>query len=231
MKNSTTAIMLLLLLTACKIKKDDLEPVEKTIINGQLFSYGPNTPISGATINSKKCTSDTYFFCTTWDQKTSVSAADGSFNVHSDYLDNIRVLAPGYWSYIDEYSNGYILLDGSATPRGQIHRFYENGKLQKIAIDLVPEVKLNIHVKNISAISDSIHVYLVGEGQLGYGITASLVYLHKGIDTTFEYTAFGNLNNRFSIKKGIGWIAFDSTLSSKELFLAAGNNNSLVINF
>lgn len=231
MKKIATALMLLFLFTACTIKKEDQQPVQKPLISGQLVSYGTNTPLSGASIHSRKCTSSDYLFCTSWDQKTSTSAADGSFTVLKDYLDNIRVHSPGYWSYIDEEDNSYNWFDGSAIPRGTMQYIVNNGILEKIIINMVQEVKVNVHIKNTSVINDSITVYLVAEGQLGHGITASLIYLHKGIDTTFEYTAFGNMNNRFSIKKGLGWVSLDSTLSSKEVLLAAGNNASLAINF
>lgn len=235
MKKSTTAMMLLFLFTACTIKKEDQQPVQKPLISGQLFSHGTNTPVAGAAIHSKKCITGDYYSCTTWDQKTSTSATDGSFTVQKDYLDNIRIHSPGYWSYIDEEYNGYIWFDGFATPRGSMQYIVNNGILEKVIINLVQEAKLNVHIKNTSVINDSIPatpVYLVAEGQIGHGITTNFIFLRKGIDTTFEYTAFANMNNRISIKKGYGFVvSLDSTFSSKEVFLAAGNNTSLAINF
>ncbi|MEJ8844340.1 hypothetical protein WG954_18235 [Lacibacter sp. H375] len=236
MKKSTTALLLLLLFTACKIKKEEMQPVQKPVINGQLFSYGTNTPVAGAAIHSKKCTKADFVACTDWDQKTTTSAADGSFTVQRDYLDNIRIHAPGYWSYVDEVDNGYVWFDGSATPRGSMQYIVNNGSLEKVIINLVQEAKVNVHIKNTSFINDSIPpipFYLVAEGNIGsHNIMSNYFPLRKGIDTTFEYTAFANMNNRLSIKRGYGFIvSSDSTFTSKEVFLTAGNNASLAINF
>lgn len=226
-------MMLITVITACK-KKDFLKPVQKPPVKGQLFSYGTNTPISGAIINSSKCKErDILIYCLNWDSETTSSATDGSFSVQRDYVDNLDIERLGYWIYIkNEFNNS--LYGGNVTPNGSIQYINNNGVLEKIIVQLFAEVKINVHIKNTSAMKDSTPVYFIDEALLANSIPAFPVSLRKGIDTTFEYTAFGNINNRFTVKTGnydYYYFGVDSTLYSKDVFTAVGSNTSIDINF
>ncbi|QNA46431.1 hypothetical protein [Lacibacter sediminis] len=229
MKKIITAVAMVVSITGCLTKKD-LEPQQKSTIYGQLLSYSNNAPIDNATVVSSKCVQPDYLFgCNGWDDITVRTSTDGSFSIPKGYESKISAYKPGYWDF-------RIWSNDSYGQPGEVQYVSNTGGLDKIVIKLFERVRINVHIKNTSAIADSVTVAFFAEGVHSNKFKANPVLLRKGIDTTFNYDAFGNINNRIKIVSGyadyyFGYNAVDSALYSKDVFISSGNNISLDINF
>lgn len=233
MKKIIPALFLFVVITACKIKKDDLKPEQKPI-SGQLLAYGTNAPLSGAAIDMAKCIRSDFISCSKWEHKKTFSAADGSFQIPRDYYaGDMTIFMPGYWSYISQTDYNYSWYGIGNIWRAAVEYVTNNGELDKLIIKLFPEVKVNVRIKNTSAISETASVFLIAEAFHGNMIPAYPIYLRKGIDTTFEYAAFGNVRNIFTVQTGYYPPMFvaNDTLYSNEILLGTASTTSLVINF
>jgi putative hemolysin len=228
MKKIITAVAMVVSITGCS-SKSDVEPQRNSAIYGQVLSFSNNAPIGDATVVSSKCVQPDYLIgCTRWEDKTLMTSGDGSFSIQKGYESEMSVYKNGYWDF-------RIWNNDSYGRPGEVQYISSTGGLEKIVIKLFERVRINVHVKNTSAIADSVAFF--AEGIHANKFKAKPVLLRKGIDTTFSYDAFGSLNNRIKVVSGYadyyypGYIAVDSILYSKDVFISSGNNITLDINY
>lgn len=231
MKQKIIAMAVIVLITGC-VKRDPATTTatqQNTAIEGKVLSFTDNAPVSGATVVTSKCVQPDYLIgCTRWQDKTFNTSGDGSFSVEKGYESNMYVYKTGYWT---------CDLTTSAGSAGEVQYFTGTAGVKKIVVKLIEQVKVNVHVKNTSAIADSGFWFFFAEGIHPNKFSAFAVPLRKGIDTTFQYNAFGHLYNRFKVFSNddyynyLGYSGPDSILYSKDVFLATGSNTSIDINF
>lgn len=231
MKKIITTALVLGLITSCVKTKENLDPQKKPYIDGQLFSYSNNVPIAGAAVGSSKCTQPDFSMggCLGWDDKTVVTSADGGFSIQRGYESYLSIYKAGYWDY--------GIWSGSSYGRpGEIQFLNNSAGLEKVIIKLFEKVKVNVHLKNTSPIAHSLDLAFFAEGVHQNKFSAYPVLLRKGIDTTFEYVAFGDISNRMKVVRGsasyyLGGFSVDSVLYSKDILLTSGSIGYIDINF
>lgn len=228
MKQEIIGIVVIVSITGC-LKKDP-GPQPKPPIDGKVLSFTDNAPVSGATVVTSKCVEPDYVFsgCFRWQDNTINTSSDGSFIVKRGYENKMYVYKTGFWpcNFTDSEGNA-----------GEVQYFSGTAGLEKIVVKLIEKVKVTVHVKNTSAIADSGFLYFVTEAIHPKKFSAHAVLLRKGIDTTFDYNAFGQIDNRVKVVRRdtyysySGYFNIDSVLYSKDIFLAAGSNTSINIQF
>ncbi|HLP36556.1 hypothetical protein [Lacibacter sp.] len=225
MKQKIIAMAVIVLITGCV--KTDPGPQQNPVIEGQVLSFTDNAPVSGATVVTSKCVEPDYYFagCNRWEDTKYSTSGDGSFTMGKGDEYKMAVSKPGYWSC--------RITDGRANA-GDIQYVTGTTGLKTFVIKLIEEVRINVHIKNTSVIADTSLLYFVAEGIHPQKFSANAVRLRKGIDTTFQYSAFGHLNNRMKVLSNdhyYSYLGSDSVMYSKDVFVPAGSNTSIDIQF
>jgi len=210
LKFATFLLITVLFLVSCNKEEPPSEPKasepKAKSVKGKVIEYGSDLPIAGATLSI--CTTALYnpngYECAGnyLDFTTDVNG-NIFFNTDSVYRfkDFIGILKDDYFE-LNEVAS-YCLFEDD-TPG--LVRSYNNA--DSFTVIKVPITYVTIHLKSVS--SYDFPVVLTETGMLRSRMSAleecwyfggHVFNLRPGIDTTFQYSAFGNADNLFQISK------------------------------
>lgn len=215
-----------LIVTSCSKSKDTLKP--SGLITGRVVEYGSGLPIAEVQFSYNLCVRPAFLGCDDYNSGKGITNPDGLITIPQESIsgtgsfDNYTFGKDGYWR------NGKTPLFspfdyGADIPA--ISYFRDTFKVQ-----LFPVVNVSVQAKNTAINPADTIFYLQCQARCCPGFVGrdgNLVSLRSGIDTTFDYPVFGNVENYLYVVKSTS--AATDTVFAHSQFIARANSINLEV--
>ena len=216
---------LILIITSCSKKENKHDP-NPSLVSVRVVEFGSGLPIAGVDFSYQFCVHVADFGCAEYSNGSEVTNTDGLIAIPPEAIGHYPFSSyafgkNGYW--INAEGDFLFLPYGSGWPPID----YANDGWQ---VKLFPKVNIRIHAKNITITPPQTTFYLQCQGECCPGYTprdGNEILLGRGIDTTFDYPVFGNVENHLDVVKIDG--AATDTVFTHSQFLSKGTIVNLEI--
>ena len=228
-KNLVIAIYsgLNLIITSC-YKNGTTRHINPSLITGKVIEFGTALPIAGVDFSYDLCVRPGILGCDDYTSGAGVTNVDGLITIpqesisSTDAFDDYSFSKNGYWR------NGKAPLFSGFDYGADIPPI--NHFSDSFEVRLFPVVNIHVHAKNTAITPADTAFYLECQGQCCPGFMArdgNEIFLRRGIDTTFNYPVFGNVENLLYVLK-ISSVAVDTVFAHSQ-FIAKGDNVNLEV--